>query len=142
MANWFVPVFFLFIVTVGPGIVSKLSGWDALARTYGMPQPFSGKRFRLCSVRMRFGASYNNCVTFGSDSAGLHIWIWPIFRVGHPPLFIPWEDISFGEKRGRIRKLVRLQFMRCPSVPFMIFESLAEKLKDASGRRPDFERAE
>ena len=76
---------------------------------------------------MRWGANYNNCLTIGVDTAGLYLSPLFFFRIGHPPLFIPWTEISL---RGR-RKILFIDFFELKlgleeRIPFLIRASLAE----------------
>jgi hypothetical protein len=87
-------------------LTGKLSGWAALARRFGSTLPFPDQRWRWKSARMRWGANYNNCLTIGADPTGLYLSPFFFFRIGHPPLFIPWAEISI---RGR-RKIM---FIEC-----------------------------
>jgi len=47
-----------------------------------------------------FPVSYNNCVTIGVTDAGLYLAPFLLFRFLHPPLLIPWRDIT-GCQEGR-----------------------------------------
>jgi hypothetical protein len=38
---------------------------------------------------MRFYVHFGNCLTTGADQSGLYLTVFPIFRIGHPPLLIP-----------------------------------------------------
>jgi hypothetical protein len=48
---------------------------------------------------MRLSANYGGCLTVGSDAAGLYLAVMFLFRVGHPPLFIPWDERTISRKR-------------------------------------------
>ncbi len=37
--------------------------------------------------------NYNGCLTIHSSAEGLHLSVWLPFRLGHPPLFIPWDTV-------------------------------------------------
>ena len=46
------------------------------------------------SAAMRWLTHYNNVLTVGADSEGLFLVPFFLFRVGHPPLFVPWAEIT------------------------------------------------
>jgi hypothetical protein len=111
--------------------ISWLSGWKSLARVY--PEnalPAGGETFRFQTCRMRYGARYGSCVTFGADTRGLHLSVLFLFRFGHPPLFIPWSEVSASGGPG---PGVTLKFLRVPDVPLTVGRQLAEDIAAASG---------
>ena len=88
----------------------------------------------LCPKRTpQGGGGYNNILTVGADPDGMYVSVFVLFRFGHPPLFIPWEDVSAEAKRVWLFNVVILKFARCPSIPFWISRKLADKLEMASG---------
>jgi len=67
-------------------------------------------------------------VNIGADASGLFLSVFPLFRAGHPPLVIPWSDISFSrERRWRIDS-VRLKFREAPGVSLLIHAKLATRV--------------
>jgi hypothetical protein len=86
---------------IGVGLlVAYLGGWATLAKVYRHSDEFRGERRRFQSARMRWGINYGSCLTVGATPRGLYLAALFIFRIGHPPLFMPWTDISIGEQRG------------------------------------------
>lgn len=128
--------FFLFFLALWFGIsflLSVFSGWRQLSQYYRSSGLFKGRRFYFQSAAMRLRASYNSAFIVGVSSEGLYLSILFLFRVGHPPLLVPWEDISWTEKPGRFWGGFKLQFARCPSIPFLISRRLMEKIANAVG---------
>ena len=41
-----------------------------------------------------FPVNYGHCLTAYLGPSGLRLSVWPILRIKHPPLLIPWEEIS------------------------------------------------
>lgn len=78
------------LVTYG---LSHLSGWTALSRRFREGGASNSYQWPSQSIRLRI-AHYNNAVHFGVDGAGLHMAVFLLFRIGHPPLFIPWSEIQ------------------------------------------------
>ena len=126
-----------------PGIlvlISHMSGWRELSENYPSPGMLDGQMFRFQSASLRLGTNYGGCLNVGVNQMGLHLSLVAFFRIGHPPVFIPWPDISTEEKRGFLFRGVELRFARCPSVPLIIAERLMKKISDArnvlQGRDP------
>jgi hypothetical protein len=114
-------------------LVSAGAGWRRLAEFYRADRPFEGKKFFLQSARLRYRMSYNNILTIGANSEGIHVSVFFPFTLGHPPLYFPWHDVSARAERMWWIDIVVLQFSKCPSIPFFISKRLADKLKGASG---------
>jgi hypothetical protein len=55
--------------------------------------------------------NYGLCLTVVVGSAGLYLKVVPLFRLGHPPLLIPWADIH-GLREKRFLWLWRLVEMQ------------------------------
>jgi hypothetical protein len=116
-------------------VIAAASGWRQLAGSYRARALFSGKKFYACGARLRVGMGNNNVFTVGADPEGMYVSVFALFRPGHPPLFIPWEDVSTEVKRIWWINGVTLRFTRCPSIPFWISRRLADKLEMASDVR-------
>jgi hypothetical protein len=71
-------------------------GWSALAAEYRSDAPRLGKPLR-CSMVMGqwpWSAYYRGIVHVRLGSNGMTLSVSPFLRLFHPPLFIPWNDIS------------------------------------------------
>ena len=116
-------------------VISYISGWAELAQQFRYRARFVGKRWRGQSAQMRWIVGYRNCLTVGANPDGLYLATLFLFRVGHPPLFVPWIDVS-SMRRGKwfLFRYVELRFGRERSIPFRITEGLADRLKQAAGK--------
>jgi hypothetical protein len=140
--NWLFtnPIFFVlyFIVlwTLVSYVIGQLSGWVSLSRRFRDRGTFYSYQWPFQSVRMRtLWGTYSNCANFGADEAGLYMAVFPIFRIGHPPLFIPWAEIQVvSGNLGLIFKKRKLLLGRHELIPLVVSVSLAEKLKEAAGQ--------
>lgn len=79
-------------------MISHLGGWSRLAKKYPSHSQASGKRFSMTSASVG-GANYNNCLTIHTNETGVYLSVWPIFRLAHPPLFIPWSEINHPKEK-------------------------------------------
>ena len=116
---------------IGVGLlIARIGGWAALAAAYSHSGEFQGERLRFQTAQMRWGTNYGGCLTIGANHRGLFLSVLFLFRIGHPPLFIPWTDISVSDPKGRWFSYVELRFRRAPSIPLRVSEQLARWLAD------------
>jgi len=137
---WLAPLGFgVFFVTLWMAIfqvVARVGGWRELARAYpplGITGPGLGESFRMRSLQLRRGVNYNNCVTFTAGPAALRLSLPRIFALGHPPIEVPWPDITAEAGRTLWMPIVTLRCAHAPSVPVRMRRKLAETLARASG---------
>jgi hypothetical protein len=133
---WLTPIFPVFFICLWCGIVlliSRLSGWATLANRFRLSLPFAASKWRWQSARMRFTANYSGCLTVGSDPTGLYLDIFALWKIGHPPLFLPWSEVSV-RRRGKILIFgyVELTLGREEQIPFRISAGLADRIRSAA----------
>ncbi len=77
-------------------------------------------------------ASYKACITLIVNEEGIGFSVlWP-FRVGHPPLYIPWSDVNTSQvKFLYLFPLIRFDFVQEPSVALFIDCNLARRIQAA-----------
>lgn len=92
-------------------LLSRIGGWHRLAVDFTAKAPSGGERFGMQSARIGW-VNYNSCLTIYSSPEGLHISVWPIFRPGHPALFLPWDAIC----NIRQRRLLWWKIVQCEVV--------------------------
>jgi hypothetical protein len=116
-------------------VISHVGGWAALAGEYRSQETFTGTCWSFQSCQMRWMVGYNNCLKVGGDPRGLYMAIsFPfVFLIGHPPLFVPWRDISYVRKKILWTQVVEFRLGRDLDIPLRIREPLAEKLRAAAG---------
>jgi hypothetical protein len=116
--------------------IAALAGWRALARAYpARGLGGGGERIRFAAAQLRWLTGYNGCLTFEAGPMALRVSVWPVFRAGHPPLEVPWSEIT-ARREPRRRWLgarATLRFTRTPEVPVRVTQRLAERLAAASG---------
>jgi hypothetical protein len=138
--NWvftnplFFVIYFIALWVLVSYLVGLLSGWIALSRRFRDSGAFYSYQWPFQSVRMRtLWGNYHNCANFGADEAGLYMAVFPLFRLGHAPLFIPWPEIQvISGNRGLLFKKRKLLLGRQELIPLVVSVSLAEKLKAAA----------
>jgi hypothetical protein len=118
------PVFFVVLWCAVMAIVSYVGGWTILARQYRYSSEFVGERWRMQSAQMRWWMNYNNCLTLGSNETGLYLSIMPLFRFCHPPLLIPWAEISVSRQCRFFLDYVRLCLGREVGIPLYFLHLL------------------
>ena len=125
---YFLPLFAGFWMLVSL-LISFMSGWRSLRKSYRADFPFVGKKLTMKSARMRWGTNYGAVMTIGAGREGLYLAVIFLFRVGHPPLFIPWTDISTEAGRHlTFFQTVTFTFRKCPEIPVVFSKKLAEQI--------------
>lgn len=115
--------------------LAVIGGWSKLAAHYPESSPCSGARFRFRSGQIGGLANYSGMLTLGADPMGLHLAVALPFRVGHPPLCVPWSDVRAREVRSWLSQPVELEFAKAPNTTLRIAGHLARSLIEASGAR-------
>jgi hypothetical protein len=127
------PIFFIGIWVLVCLLLSGVGGWGTWARHYAAQDPFRATKLRFRSGQTGNHVNYRSCLTFGADREVLYLAVLPLFRVGHPPLRIPWSDVCARESRGWVFEYVDLEFAKAPGTSLKISRSLAQALFDAAG---------
>jgi len=128
------PAYFVTLWLFVSFILSHIGGWATLAKQYRLQRPFTGAKWHFQSGQMRLLAGYSRCLTAGCNTDGLYLGILFLFRFAHPPLFLPWNEISVQRKKiWLFGDYVRLELGHELQIPLWIRGSLADKLKGAAG---------
>ncbi|TWU56386.1 hypothetical protein Poly51_22960 [Rubripirellula tenax] len=87
-------------------LLARISGWSRLVKPYSAGEVSDGAFVADESARFRtatLGAiQYHSCVTFGINDTSLRMSMPFLFRLGHPPLVIPWDQIHRVEADNRL----------------------------------------
>lgn len=110
-------------------LLSRLGGWHRLAERFpGRDRQPSGRRFSMQSGRVGL-VNYSSCLTIHTSAEGLHLAVWPLFRLGHPPLFIPWDEIH----QARLKRLLWFRWVLFEvGTPKVATLQLSEKIFEGS----------
>jgi hypothetical protein len=74
-------------------VLTAIDGWLILSRRFGFKGTFYGEVWipeRSNAILCPDG----NCSFVGADETGLYLAVFPHFRLWHPPLLIPWSEVS------------------------------------------------
>ena len=127
--TYFFPIFFLVLWIGICMLLSIISGWWSLSKDYRANFPFNGKKLRMKSATLRWGTSYSGCLTIGANREGLYLAIFPIFRINHPPLFIPWKDIStISGKYFVFFNIVKFIFRENSNAHLIVSQKLVDRI--------------
>lgn len=133
------PVFVLIVVIGGffviSYLISRMSGWALLARRFRASEPFQGESWGWQSGRFRGWCGYNNCLRVGASEEGLFLAVALPFRLFHPSLMIPWQEIEVG--KGKIffglYETAEFRIGREERVSLRVYGKLVNRLRQAAG---------
>lgn len=107
--------------------VAWIGGWRTLAKRYRSVGVFQGERWRFRSGQMRWTAGYSGVLTIGANGAGLYLGVFVFFRAGHPPLFVPWKEVSIQSRRWFFRRQTGF-ILGEERIPLWVFARLGEEM--------------
>ncbi len=111
-------------------LLARIGGWSRLATHYRAPADFSGTKWEFQTGYMGW-ARYKGCLTIGTNREGLYLAVFPLFRVGHPPLLIPWRDITTSEERGWLASYQGFAFAKAPNIQLHVLRELGTRIISA-----------
>lgn len=113
-------------------LIGAMSGWRSLSRRFTAQSEPSGETLQagpwFYSVYWRFWGHYSSVVRMISATDALYLSVIFLFRPGHAPLCIPWNEITFGRTRFMWQKFIVLTLGREEQIPLRITERMARKL--------------
>jgi hypothetical protein len=116
-----------------PLATSFLSEWNSIAINYPLKEKY--KEDRLFFQNVQFGLIlYTKWVTVGADKSGLFLEVAPLVSFAHPPISIPWSDIS-TRKVSTIPLFpdIELKLSKVPSASIRIYQSQEDWIKHKVG---------
>src|SRR6185312_608381 len=126
------PLYFASLWLLISAMLSFIAGWATLAKRFRCANPFTGACLTFQSGKMGM-TNYSMCLTLGASPQGLYLAVMPPFRFRHPPLLIPWNEISVAPPRGLLFKFVRLGLGRECDIPLRLRPKIVEKLQQEAG---------
>jgi hypothetical protein len=88
------PFFFVGVWCLVCFLLSQIGGWARLGEKFSATAAPDGKFLYGQSAQFSGFCNYNRCLTIAIAENGLYLKVWSIFRLGHPPLLIPWDQIQ------------------------------------------------
>ena len=94
MVFWIVLLFIVVFPMIWGSVcvLISLMGWSRLAAVYRTDTEATGDTFHAVTGRVGM-SSYSNVLTVSIEPEGLRLAVMVLFRIGHPPVRIPWGDI-------------------------------------------------
>ena len=127
-------LFFFPLVWAGVSfVIAQVGGWAELSRYYRSTGPFQGEKWYMRSCRMRLTTRYDCCVTVGANPDALFLSTVFLFRLGHPPLQIPWRDISVTNGKTMFWSWTEFRFQHAPTVWVRFYGRLGGDIRDNAG---------
>ena len=117
------------------GLLSWLGGWSRLARIYRdeMSELTDGHTWRMQSVSLRGWCGYNNCVSIEATAKGLKISPWFIMRPGHPPLFLPFDEMTSQSRTMLGVGLEQVRMKQEPAISIDFRRTLVDSVRQELG---------
>jgi hypothetical protein len=113
-------------------LIGFVSGWFSLSRRFiKQSEPYGETRSAgpfFYGVCMRFWLSYNQVIRMTAAEDALYLSVFFLFRIGHPPLCIPWKEIQLGRTKFLWRRFVVLTLGNKEHIPMRISERMARNL--------------
>jgi hypothetical protein len=132
-------VFFVILWCCISFLIGVMSGWHMLAERFKkQSEPYGETRSAgpfFYSVYTRYWSHYGNAIRITAAEDALYFSILFLFRVGHPPLSIPWSEIKLSRTKCFWRSYVVLTLGEQEQIPMRIPECMASKL-GIMGRLP------
>jgi hypothetical protein len=133
-AYW--PILFLALGVTLMGFIgflnSVISGWYSLSkRFHAQSEPYGDTRIAgpfFYTVYMRYWAHYSCIIRMIAAEDALYLSAHFGFRIGHPPLSIPWREIRLSRTNRFWRRYVVLTLGDQEKIPMRISERMARNL--------------
>lgn len=109
-----------------------MTGWFALARHFKkQSEPYGESKTAgplFYTVYMRFWGHYGSVIRLTAAADALYASVLFPFRIGHPPLRIPWDEIQFGKAKRFFLTYVVLTLGNQERIPMRISQRMARNL--------------
>ncbi len=112
--------------------ISILGGWFSLSgRFRALAEPCGDIKTAgpfFYGVKMRFRINYSSVIRLAAAEDALYLSVLFLYRVGHPPLRIPWTEIKMAGTKFLWWRYVLLTLGNEEKIPMRISERMARKL--------------
>lgn len=114
---------------LGSSLSAVGSGWHKLEHRFRAAGLFSGEQKSFQTGVMRWKSRYNHSLTLGANKDGLYLRPMWLARTAHPPLFVPWDEVSAIDQPRRFREGTLLTLGRKERIPLWVFRSTGDWLR-------------
>ena len=125
-------LFFVAVWTLACFLISIVSGWFSLSQRFTMQaEPVGDTKSAgpfFYSVYMRFLCNYSSVIRVTVAADALYLSVLFPFRIGHPPLRIPWEEIEMERSTFLWMKYIVLTLGREERIRLSIPAQMASHL--------------
>ena len=132
MATLIIVIFFIALWCAIGFLASFVSGWFALGRHFKrQSEPFGETKTAgpiFYTVYMRWWGHYSNAIRLTAAPDALYASVLFLFRIGHPPLRIPWDEVRFGGTKFFFRTYIVLTLGNEEKIPMRISLRMARNL--------------
>lgn len=113
-------------------LISFLTGWFTLSRRFKkQSDPYGETRSAgpfFYRVFLRFWSQYSSVIRLTAASDALYLSAMFLFRIGHPPLRIPWDEIQFSQTKRFFRTYIVLTLGNQEKISMRISLRMARNL--------------
>lgn len=113
---------------VGSTLSAVGSGWHRLQHRFRAGAPFAGEERSFQTGVMRWKSRYNHCLALGANQDGLSIRAMWLARLEHPPLFVPWDEVSVTDQSRAFRDGTLFTLGRKEQVPLWVHKGTGDWL--------------
>jgi hypothetical protein len=125
-------VFFLALWSGVCFLASSVSGWHALSRRFTKrSEPYGETKTAgpfFYTVHTRFWSHYGGVIRVTAAQDALYLSVLFLFRIAHPPLRIPWDEIQITRTKFLWRRLIQLTLGSQEKISMRISERMARNL--------------
>ncbi len=112
--------------------VSFVAGWYSLSKRFrAQAEPYGDMKTAgpfFYTVYVRFWGHYNSTIRMTAAADALYLSVLFFFRIGHPPLRIPWNEIQMSKTTYFFRPYVVLTLGEQERIPMRIPMRMAKNL--------------
>lgn len=113
-------VLFLSLWCVGCFLFAHVSGWARLAAHFRTTNAPEGRRLSMQTGWIGM-IHYTGCLIVHVAEGGMYLETFPLWRIGHPRLFIPWTEFNNLRQTKRLSlDLVEASIGRPPIVRVLL----------------------
>lgn len=125
-------IFFVMVWYVTVSAISLMSGWHILTKRFKQETAPLGETRTVgpffYSIYMRFWCHYSSVIRLTAASDGVYASVLFPFRIGHPALRIPWNEIHIGSAKWFLRTYIVLTLGNEEMIPMRISRRMARNL--------------